>query len=696
MLLKKMERTWFPLGSRQLLLNISSGAWLLLDDKCKQIASVMEDASSIEDVFNAFPEVSPIAIIDLLQALNENYLRAEETKKKKCEENCHEILPQLAVVKMAEGCNLHCSYCYINAESKNKALMSEKIALKVVDEFLKMHEMDDEKFCYAFHGGEPLLNFELIKKVVEYIRPYRDKITLSIQTNGTLVTEEIAKFFKENDFSVGISIDGPKDLHDLSRHYANGVGSFDRTLRGIKILQEQGVDVGTISVINRENAKQIDRVLDFFIENKIKNLSFSPMQKNGRGKDRANVYVDENILFEAYKIIIKRIVAYNKMHKRTDWIYERDLTNLVKSVYFNQKHFMCMDAPCGAGRRILGIDVHGDIYICDNFTYDKDFLVGSIFDGNLKEQVLASEKRKIAASRSFENLKRCKDCIWRGLCAGICFSSDYYSGARGVEETEVCRFYKKIIPYLIEQIDENPDLPYLIDPSIKRNPSRNVYVSLDSSPEDEMDLELFEALLKLHQISYESSVYLCLKNFEKCADLKDFVELLQKRQIDCYIVCDNADISTVYDNLVELKARIFHVNFEWWKDGAERIQKLVEYRRKANVKLNLNISVLIHQDDKNEDFLLGMKESLLPDDKIFVSAPDSSEESFNALNEFLKKATCSGIEEYIFINSIDAENLLKENYMYLLRQVKKDHDCLWIDCDDLMGKELKLASVNII
>ena len=84
MLLKKMERTWFPLGSRQLLLNISSGAWLLLDDKCKQIASVMEDASSIEDVFNAFPEVSPIAIIDLLQALNENYLRAEETKKKKC------------------------------------------------------------------------------------------------------------------------------------------------------------------------------------------------------------------------------------------------------------------------------------------------------------------------------------------------------------------------------------------------------------------------------------------------------------------------------------------------------------------------------------------------------------------------------------------------------------------------------------
>jgi hypothetical protein len=153
----------------------------------------------------------------------------------------------------------------------------------------------------------------------------------------------------------------------------------------------------------------MNETIDFFLENKIYAISFSPIQKNGRGKDDSNYYVDGDTLFEAYKIILDRIIAHNRTHDKNEWLAERVLSNLIQSIYFNKKPFMCMNSPCGAARKILGIDVHGNFYACDNFTGDKDFLIGSLGKGHIKDQLLESPIRKksgISLQRKYKAMQK--------------------------------------------------------------------------------------------------------------------------------------------------------------------------------------------------------------------------------------------------------------------------------------------------
>ncbi|MBQ2559274.1 MAG: radical SAM protein, partial [Fibrobacter sp.] len=501
MLINQVNREWIPFGNQLLTIHIPTGAWLLLDASYKDVVAEMERVSDIESVIDKFPDLTPSEVFDLLGALQRNEERIRESLDSARKNKNPKILPSLAVAKLTEKCNLNCSYCYIEAGCKKTGMMDEKTAFRIADEYLEMHKKDTERLNYLFHGGEPLLNFELMKKVTEYVKPYRKKLSLSIQTNGTLITDEIAKFFKENDIEVGISIDGPQFVHDASRYYQGKKGSFEHVMRGIRILQKHDVSFGTISVLTGLNAKYMNETIDFFLENKIYALSFSPIQKNGRGKDDSNYYVDGDTLFEAYKIILDRIIAHNRAHDKNEWLVERVLSNLMQSIYFNRKPFMCMNSPCGAARNILGIDVHGNFYACDNFTGDKDFLIGSLDKGNIKEQLLESPIRKKACSRCKENIKRCKDCTWRGLCPGLCYSADYYSGVKEEDETEVCSFYKKFIPYLIEKIAEDPNIAYLVDHEFEKNMWRDILISLDPCQNDVMDEELFKSLLKVHNIN---------------------------------------------------------------------------------------------------------------------------------------------------------------------------------------------------
>lgn len=683
MLLKNNDKLWLPFGDHQLMINPSTGAWLYLSEECKNIVSVIEKSNSIEEVFNSFPNISPFSIIELLKALNENNTRIKESINLNCKCSCDNSMPNFASVKIAKNCNLKCSYCYIDADPNKKNKMDEETAIKIVDELLMMHKKDDTNFSFCFHGGEPLLNLNVIKKVTEYVKPYRDKISLSIQTNGTLITDEIATFLKDNNIFVGISLDGTEELHNISRYYANGKGSFENVMKGIKVLNDNDISFGIISVINRENAKKMNEMLDFFIENKIYSLSFSPLRKYGRGKDDIDLFLDDETLFNAYTILLEKIILHNKTHNKSEWLHERVLTTIVKQIYFNQRHFMCMQSPCGAGRRMLGFDYNGDVYICDNFIGDEDFKIGSVYDGNLKDMLFNSEVRKKALSRQKENLVRCKDCVWRGLCGGLCYASDYYSGARGVEETEVCLFYKKIIPYIIQKIAENPDLPYLIDPDIKKEPFRNIYISLDSDDENIIDIELFKNLLSIHNITSETSiVYLHLKNFEKNLELNKIISLLKKYDILHYIVTNDLKIlsSEEYDKVCNCKSLIFNANknFDWLKS-------FVEIRKNKHIKIPFFISLPVNLKQLEEN-INSIKSLIIPEDKIYFYLPDETEKSYELLNNILEKMTNYKISNNIILSNISEKNLFNKNYIYLLNQNEKDYKYLWIDMDNLLGK----------
>ena len=206
MLLEHIDKEWIPINHRQILIHPQTGAWLVINDCFKDVIPVMEHSTDLDDVLMYHPDLSPFDIVDLLRAFNEFSLRIQESKRRRETQKNEELLPVLAVVKMAEGCNLNCAYCFIEASHDKKKRIKKETAFRIADEYMKMHSDDSLKFNYCFHGGEPLLNYSVIRDVVEYVKPFRDRMELSIQTNGTMITDEIACFFKDNAIVVGISI----------------------------------------------------------------------------------------------------------------------------------------------------------------------------------------------------------------------------------------------------------------------------------------------------------------------------------------------------------------------------------------------------------------------------------------------------------------------------------------------------------
>ena len=152
-------------------------------------------------------------------------------------------------------CNLDCQYCYYLDKSEiyggHEPRMSEAMLETVVREYIQANDVPEVTFNW--HGGEPLvLGLDFYKKALEFEHRYADGkiIHNTLQTNGTLITREWADFFRDNDFLIGISLDGPKDIHDRYRKDKAGRPSFDRVIAGLRVLQQGGVEFNTMSTVN--------------------------------------------------------------------------------------------------------------------------------------------------------------------------------------------------------------------------------------------------------------------------------------------------------------------------------------------------------------------------------------------------------------------------------------------------------------
>lgn len=510
----ELNVTWLPVGGKELALNPATGDWLLLDTEAKELFLAAAGGEEQEALRREFPTVSAETISNLCQSLEKmDFHSVEDCGNAHDCSDCHQgRFPRLAVLNLTEDCNLKCSYCYVGAGEGQKAQMKPETAFRIVDEYLAMNaDAPDQKINIVMHGGEPLLNYELVEKLTEYVQPYRDRINLSIQTNATLLTEERVSFLLDRGVSIGISLDGPPEIHNQTRPMQSGQGSFDQVMRGIRLLQAHGLSVGVISVMTRKLAEQIDHVVDFFLENQIYTVSFSPFIQVGRGANDDDNFVTAEILFEAYKRLIDRIVAHNSRPDRPHDFGENILTRIARKIFSNLNDYMCTRAPCGSGRDILGFGINGDFYACDDFINDPNFWIGSLDRGSIKEQLLQTDVIRTRCNRSMAELPRCRSCVWRSLCGGICHSADYYSGAKGVEQTAMCGFYKKLIPYLIECYIRNPELPVLLGAEPKPQQRRTLFFALsrEEDPEEELNGEDFAELLCFHDVQASDTVFFC-------------------------------------------------------------------------------------------------------------------------------------------------------------------------------------------
>ncbi|ACV25009.1 radical SAM protein [Methanocaldococcus fervens] len=236
------------------------------------------------------------------------------------------------ILKITNRCNLNCIYCYVN--NKDNKDMDFKTAKNAIDYLLSL----DNKIKIQFTGGEPLLNFKLIEKVVDYCDNLNANISYAIQTNGTLITKKIAKRIKELDIKVGVSIDG-LEINDILRPYKNRKSSTLDTLKGLYILKSYNIPFGITAVVTNKNLPYLEDFVKYLIAFGVKSISFDLLKPKKR----------------EYLNLMPDIKEFNKLLGKLK-VYPIYIKNLQK----RPKNKYCY---LNSGD-LLFVNEFGDIYLC--------------------------------------------------------------------------------------------------------------------------------------------------------------------------------------------------------------------------------------------------------------------------------------------------------------------------------------------
>ena len=326
---------------------------------------------------------------------------------------------QSLVMNLTNQCNLSCQYCYEFGEDKvatpdgKPKFMSEEVAKASVDHLIASSK-GRRAVHITFFGGETLMNFPLLKWVVNYAteqaRLAGQFIDFSLTTNGTLLSPEVIDFLVENSIGVTVSMDGPKEMHDALRVYANGKGSYDVLAPKVKALIAKH---STRPIAARVTlTQQVTSVKDIFHHLKhemgFAEVGFAPVTAS---PDRLYTIGNNNMdrVFEQFKelaVEYRDWAVENRMHGFSN------VSDTLAEIHagINKSH------PCGAGLGLVGVGPSGDIAPCHRFVDSDTHALGSVLDGGLDKA-----KQKEFLDRGHIGAKfDCHTCFARPLCAGGC------------------------------------------------------------------------------------------------------------------------------------------------------------------------------------------------------------------------------------------------------------------------------------
>lgn len=347
-------------------------------------------------------------------------------------------MPPLSImIKPASSlCNLRCRYCFYHnvtqlREVSSFGIMKEQTAESIIKKALDF--ADGESVAFAFQGGEPLIaGLDYYKFFVRKIKEHNrlnSPIYLSIQTNGTLVTDEWADFFYRNKFLVGLSLDGDFE-NNRFRVDENRENAFYKILTAAEKLKKHNVDFNILTVLTGSCADNIESIYKFFRSKGFKYLQFIPCLRPFGDKSENELYMTDeqyaNYLIKCFNLYVKDYVR----HQYTSIRYFDNLVHL----YLGNPTEQC--GMCGHCMHQFVAEGNGNIYPCDFYCTD-EWLLGNIDDENENFDTLAhSEKAIEFLKESLYVPEKCKQCKFYGICrAGGC--------KRTKEDRDYCNAYKK-------------------------------------------------------------------------------------------------------------------------------------------------------------------------------------------------------------------------------------------------------------
>jgi uncharacterized protein len=335
-------------------------------------------------------------------------------------------------------CNLDCAYCFF----LSKEMLYPRSRFRMADELLETYIrqlIEAQRVPYvaiAWQGGEPtLMGVDFFRRAHAYVEKYRRPgmtVDYSIQTNGTLIDDELAAFFKEHDYLVGISIDGPPAMHDAYRVDKGGKPTLARVLRGLETLRRHGVEVNTLTTLHRANADHPVEVYRFLRDEcGARFMQFIPMVERmpapGIGaqwrswRDRplyrqeGSLVTDRSVTAEQYGSFL--IGVFEEWVRRDIGEVYVQMFDVALASWYGEPPTLCIHAEtCGTA---LALEHNGDLYSCDHYVED-GYRLGNITEMPMTALVASEQQRDFGLAKRETLPAVCRACNVRFACHGGC------------------------------------------------------------------------------------------------------------------------------------------------------------------------------------------------------------------------------------------------------------------------------------
>jgi uncharacterized protein len=369
-------------------------------------------------------------------------------------------------------CNLDCKYCFF----LSKEMLYPGSRFRMADELLEIYirqlleSQPGPEVIVGWQGGEPtLMGLDFFERSIEYVKRFKrpeQQVNYTIQTNGTKLNDEWSAFFKAYKFLVGLSVDGPREMHDAYRVDKGGRGTFDDVMRGGECLNRHGVDVNILCTVNAANADHPLEVYRFFRDElKTEFIQFIPIVERvtsellavanlgwgARGSDPRPLYLLEG------NQVTARSVSAEQWGRFLNAIFDEWVRRDVGKVYVQMfdaalAAWLGMPSPmcvfnetCGSA---LALEHNGDVYSCDHFVEPK-YLLGNIQQTHMLTLVTSEQQRQFGLAKRDTLPKYCRECAVRFACHGECPKNRFIATPDGEPGLNyLCAGYKAFFTHI--------------------------------------------------------------------------------------------------------------------------------------------------------------------------------------------------------------------------------------------------------
>ncbi len=354
-------------------------------------------------------------------------------------------------------CNLNCNYCYYLDKAKmysDNSVISLDLIEKIIKEYIQIN--DNEQIVFDWHGGEPLLlGLDYFKKIVELQNRFKanKQIFNTIQTNATLLNGDFAKFFKDNNFLVGISIDGPQDIHDRYRKDKGDNPTFVRVMNGIELLHRYNVDFNTLTTISKAGEGRGLEVYQFMKSIGSHFMQFMPVLEYVNPYDNSIVSPDEkNSVLTSWSV---NPLEYGKfMCDIFNYWVKHDVGNYFVNLFDSSLANYCGLNPgtcvysetCGSN---AVVEHNGDVYPCDHFVYPQ-YKIGNLNDSSLQEIMSSDKITRFGIDKRNSLPMKCLKCKYFTVCHGECPKHRFGDSGLNSLCEGLYYFYSHVEPYMLK------------------------------------------------------------------------------------------------------------------------------------------------------------------------------------------------------------------------------------------------------